>query len=195
MSTTTQTSPTISAATSPWLTLTRLTLVVGFVTTIAFAIVATGWTTSDGGAFTYAADVWYTALGLPLAVVGLLHAQGVYRLQPGATGRKGTVGLWINSICCVGLFVMVLGSLLTRSELRWGPAYPLFALGTVIGLALLAAGSWRVGLFPRWLLGIWPIVWIAGSFFAQGATPLLLSAYYLAFAVILTRNASPIATK
>ena len=185
---TTQTMPSDTSFTTTWLALTKIALVVGIVSTIAFAVIATGWTTSDGGKFTYRADYWYTGVGLPLAAVGLLLAVCVYRLQPGRTGRRGTVGVWINGVCCVVLFANVLGSLVTASELRWGPAYPLCALGTVVGLALLAAGSWRVGIFPRWLLGVWPFAWMVGSFFAQGATPLLLTALYIAFWVVLSRR-------
>jgi hypothetical protein len=180
-----------TAANARWIDVTRTALPVGIVSTVTFAVVATGWETSDGGAFKYPADYWYTALGLPLAAVGLLHAIGVYRLQEGLTGRRGRVGVWINSVCCITLFVQILASLVTASEMRWGPTYPLSALGTAIGLGLLAAGSWRVGLFPRWLLGIWPVVWIAGSFAAVGATPLVLAAYYVAFWVVLTRRTAP----
>jgi hypothetical protein len=187
---TTETTPTATASTRTWFELTRIALLVGIVSTIAFAVVATGWTTSDGGKFTYTADYWYTGLGLPLAAVGLLLALGVYHLQSGATGRRGKVGVWINSVCCTVLFTQILGSLVTASELRWGPVYPLCALGTVVGLGLLAAGSWSVGVFPRWLLGVWPLVWIVGSFFAQGATPILLTAFYIAFWAVLTRRAA-----
>ena len=185
---TTHTSMTGTAVRTPWIDVTRTALAVGIVTTVTFALVTVSWKTIDHGAFKYAADYWYTALGLPLAAVGLLHAMGVYRLQEGLTGRRGKVGMWINSVCCLVLFADILASLVTSSEVRWGPAYPLSALGTVIGLGLLAAGSWRVGVFPRWLLGVWPVVWIAGSFFAVGATPLLLAAYYVAFWVVLTRR-------
>jgi len=185
---TTETTRSGTASTTTWLALIRIALLVGIVSTIAFAVVATGWTTSSGGEFQYTADYWYTALGLPLAAVGLLLALGVYRLQSGRTGRRGTVGVWINGVCCVVLFTEVLGSVVTGSELRWGPVYPLCALGTVVGLGLLAAGSWRVGIFPRWLLGVWPVAWIVGSFFAQGATPLLLTAFYIAVWVVLSRR-------
>ena len=171
-----------------WINVTKAALAVGIVTTVIFAVVTISWKTIDHGSFKYAADYWYTALGMPLAAAGLFHALGVYRLQEGRTGRRGKVGVWINSVCCVVLFADILASLLTSSEVRWGPAYPLSALGTVIGLGLLAAGSWRVGTLPRWLLGIWPIVWIAGSFFAVGAMPFLLAAYYVVFWVILTRH-------
>jgi hypothetical protein len=61
---------------------------------------------------------------------------------------------------------------------------------SLVGFGLLAAGSWRVGMFPRWLLGLWPVVWIVGSFFAQGATPLALTAYYVVFWVVLNRRTS-----
>lgn len=180
-------SPSGIAKAGPWKAITRAALAVGIVTTIAFAVVASGWTTSSDSQFLYTADYWYTALGLPLAIVGLVLGLGVYRLQTGRTGRRGTVGVWINSICCVELFVQVLVSLITTSEVRWGPAYPLAALGTVLGLGLLAAGSWSVGMFPRWLLAVWPVAWILGSFFAMGATPLLLTVFYVAFWVTLTR--------
>ena len=179
---------TSTAERARWINLTRAALAVGIVTTVIFAVVTVSWKTIDHGAFKYAADYWYTALGMPLAAAGLFHALGVYRLQEGLTGRRGKVGMWINSVCCVVLFADILASLVTSSEVRWGPAYPLSALGTVIGLGLIAAGSWRIGTFPRWLLGIWPIVWIAGSFFAVGATPFLLAAYYVVFWVILTRR-------
>ena len=185
---TTQTTSIGTSSTTTWLTLTKIALLVGIVTTIAFAVVATGWTTSSGGEFRYTADYWYTALGLPLTAVGLLSALGVSHLQSGRISRLGTVGVWINSVCCTVLFANVLVSVVTSSEVRWGPAYPLSALGSVVGLTLLAAGSWRVGMFPRWLLGLWPIVWIAGSFFAQGPTPLLLTAFYVAFWVVLGRR-------
>ena len=101
-----QTVPTPSGTSSrsTWFDITRITLLVGIVSTIAFAVIATGWTTSDGGDFAYPADYWYTALGLPLAAVGLLLALGVYRLQSGATGRRGKVGVWINSVCFIVLF-------------------------------------------------------------------------------------------
>ncbi len=187
---TTQSTPTATASIRAWFEITRIALIVGIVSTIAFAVVATGWTTSSGGEFTYTADYWYTALGLPLAAVGLLLALGVYHLQAGATGRRGKVGVWINSVCCTVLFIDILGSLITTSELVVGPVYPLGALGTVVGLGLLAAGSWNVGMFPRWLLGVWPLVWIVGSFFAQGPTPVLLTAFYVAFWVVLTRPAA-----
>lgn len=184
----TNTLMTDTAGRARWRNVTKAALAVGIVTTVIFAVVTISWKTINHGSFKYAADYWYTALGMPLAAAGLFHALGVYRLQEGLTGRRGKVGLWMNSVCCVVLFANILASLLTSSEVRWGPAYPLSALGTVIGLGLLAAGSWRIGTFPRWLLGIWPLVWIAGSFFAVGAMPFLLAAYYVVFWVILTRR-------
>lgn len=177
-----------TATQAPPLQIIRAALLAGILSTITFAIVAVGWTTSSGGPFQYDADYVYTGLGLPLALVGFAHALGVYRLQPGLTGRRGKVGLWLVGVCCLELFCQVAVSLITSSEARWGPAYPLFALGTLIGLALLSAGSWRVGILSRWLLGAWPVIWLAGSFFAQGATPLVLAAFYVAFWFSLPRS-------
>ena len=61
-------------------------------------------------------------------------------------------------------------------------------VGTLLGTALFAAGSWRAGLLPRWLLAIWPIVWTIGSFAAVSAAPLLLAALYVAIILIIRRR-------
>jgi hypothetical protein len=51
------------------------------------------------------------------------------------------------------------------------------------------AGSWRIGLLPRWLPLLWIVAWIVGGPFAQGATPLLLAAVYVMIGVIVPRRA------
>ena len=147
-------------------------------------------TADDEGDFTYTADCWYTAAGMPIALAGIGSALGVHRLQRGADGRLGAVGTWVYTLALVELFVQLLSSVVAASELRWGPMYVLCTALTFVGLALLAAGSWRTGLLPKWLLGVWPFVWIIGSFAAAGPMPLLLAAFYVIFGLILARRIS-----
>ncbi|HTJ39770.1 MAG TPA: hypothetical protein VL738_41690 [Dactylosporangium sp.] len=166
----------------------QVALGIGIVALIVFAIVATFWTTVDGGEFRSAADYWYTATGVPIAIVGIVHALAVHRLQHGRDGRLGAIGTWLNAIACAVLAVQCGASVLAGAELRWGPTYVLGSFLTLIALALLAAGSWRTGLLPKWMLGLWPVVWLLGSFFATGPGPLLLVALYIAFMIVLPRR-------
>jgi hypothetical protein len=71
------------------------------------------------------------------------------------------------------------------AELIWGPLYPVCAFGLMIGLALLAAGSWRVGLVPRWMLAVWPPLGLVGSFLGVGPIPLVFVAFLVVLAVLL----------
>ncbi len=166
----------------------QVALTIGIVSLVEFAIVATFWTTVDGGEFRYAADYWYTAAGVPIAIVGLVHAFAVHKLQHGRDGALGPAGTWLNAIACVALAVQCGASVFAGAELRWGPTYVLCSFLTLIGLALLAAGSWRTGLLPKWVLGLWPVVWLLGSFFATGPGPLLLVALYIVFMIVLPRR-------
>jgi len=89
----------------------------------------------------------------------------------------------------VELFVQLSASVLTSTEQQWGPSYILFTGLAFVGHALLAAGSWRTGVMPRWMLGVWPLLWVLGSFAAvAGPLPLLLIAFYVALGVVLTRQ-------
>ena len=84
------------------------------------------------------------------------------------------------------LFVQLLASVATSTEQQWGPSYILFTGLGFVGHALLAAGSWRTGVMPRWMLGMWPLVWVLGSFAAvAGPLPLLLIAFYVALGAIV----------
>ena len=146
------------------------------------------FTVTSEGDFQYAADYWLTAPGLPLTLGCMGIALGLHKLQHGDDGRLGTVGTWITVVASVELFVQLTASLVQGAEVRWGPSYPVAVLFTFIGLALLAAGSWRTGLLPRWMLGLLPFVWIIGSLASFGPTPLLLVVFLVAFAVVLTRR-------
>ena len=174
-----------------WLRVAQLSVVLVVPALVILAVVGSLFTTIDSGDFRYTADYWYTAVGLPITLGGIGLALAVHRLQDGADGRLGTVGVWINTIALIELFVQLLASVIAGSELRWGPTYPLCTLLSFIGIALLAAGSWRTGVLPRWMLGVWPLVWVVGSLFAQGPTPLLLAAFLVLLVVTLGRRVSP----
>jgi hypothetical protein len=145
-------------------------------------------TTSGGGHFDHTADYWYTASGLPIAVGAIGTLLGVHWLQRGADGRRGAIGAWVGVLALGELFVQLLASVLTSVEQQWGPAYVLCTALAFVGHAVLAAGSWRTGLLPRWLLGVWPLAFVLGSFAAWGPMPLLLIAFYIVLGVLLVRH-------
>lgn len=172
-----------------WVRLIRLAVAVGIASLLVFAYVGTFQTTiSGGGRFKYTADYWYTGTGLPFALVGMGLTLGVHRLQHGADGRLGTVGLRLNLFALAVLFVQLAASLVAGAEEQWGPSYIVSTFLTFLGTALLAAGSWRTGLLPRAMLAIWPMIWVLGTFAAQGPTPLLLIPFLIALAVRVTRQ-------
>jgi hypothetical protein len=172
-----------------WLRLTQFSLALGIVCAVLIFVELTFFTTVSEGDFKYAADYWLTANGLPYALVGIGLAIGVHELQHGADGRLGTIGVWVNTLALTELFVQLVASLVEGAEVRWGPSYPVFTFLSLVGVALLAAGSWRTGLLPRWMLGIWPLIWTLGAFAAVGPMPLLLAAFFVAFGFTLTRRA------
>ena len=57
---------------------------------------------------------------------------------------------------------------------------------------LLAAGSWRVGLLPTWMLGVWPPLGLVGSFLGIGPLPLVFVVFLLALVIVLTRRVGAI---
>lgn len=189
MSTVTETVPVRAETDATWLRLVQVCTAVAVVPLTIFAVVGTFFTTiTGGGDFKYTADYWYTGVGLPITLIGIGIALGVHRLQHGADGRLGTIGVWVNTLALVELFVQLGASVIEGSEVRWGPSYPVCALLSFIGVALLAAGSWRTGILPRWMLGVWPLVWILGSLAAMGLTPLVLAAFLILFGITLTRR-------
>lgn len=145
----------------------------------------------DSGDFHGAADYVATAMALPIGLGLLLAVVGVHRLQHGRDGRLGTAGVWVYGVCTLELVVQCMVSLPVGAELIWGPAYPLCTLGLMVGLALLAAGSWRVGLLPKWMLGVWPPLTVVGSFLGIGPLPLVFVVFLLALGVVLTRRVGP----
>lgn len=168
----------------------QLALAVGAASSVVEASTLVFTKAGGSGNFKYTADYWLTAAGVAQALASLVLVLAVGRLQHGRDGRFGRYGLVINSIACLLLAAQMSDGLATASEVQWGPIYPLATLAAFVGLSLLAAGSWRVGLLPRWTLALWPIIWVIGSMAAQGPTPLLLLGFYVTIAVFLSRRAS-----
>ena len=169
--------------------LARAAVVLAVPALLVFAYVGTFLTTiSGGGDFQYTADYWYTGVGMPIALAGIGLAVAVHRLQHGTDGRLGVIGVWANVVALAVLFVLLGAAVLAGSEIRWGPAYPVCTLLTFVGVALLAAGSWRTGVLPRWVLGLWPVIWVLGSFAAVGPTPVVLAVFLVLLVVTLTRR-------
>jgi hypothetical protein len=184
VSTTAQTG--LEITNTAWLRVVQIALAVGIAASAALTIVSMGWKTSSGGPFMYAADYWYTGLALPLAAGSLFLALGVHRLHHGRDSMVGLIGVWVNGVACSVLFAQCLASVVVSTELQWGPTYVICSFLTFAGLALLSVGSWRAGLVPKWILGVWPAVWIIGSFLSQGPTSILLTGFYIVFLVIIT---------
>ena len=139
----------------------------------------------EGGTFRGAADYVLTAAALPQGIGLLMVVSGVHRLQHGRDGRLGTAGVWAYAACMAELLVQCTASLAVGAEVIWGPLYPVCAFGLMVGLALLAAGSWRVGLLPRWMLAVWPPLGLVGSFLGIGPLPFVFAALLVALGVVL----------
>jgi len=143
--------------------------------------------TTHGGDF-HATDYVLTGAALPHGLGLFLAMFGVHRLHHGRDGRLGTAGVWVYGLCMIELFIQCMASVVAGSELVWGPIYPLCAFGLMAGLALLAAGSWRVGLLPKWMLGVWPPLGLIGSFLGVGPIPLVFIAFLALLGVVLPQR-------
>jgi len=167
-------------------------LAVGTGSSIAFALIAVLMTstntTSKDLTFHHAGDYWYTAIGIPTALSSIVLLFALRALQPAARRRLARAGVILNAAALAVLVVMLAYSVATGAEARWGGTYIIATLATFIAHILFSASSWRAGLIRRTLLTIWPLVWLIGSFAAQGATPLVLAAYYLALGALIARH-------
>jgi hypothetical protein len=146
-----------------------------------------GPTTSEGD-FQHASDYVLTSAALPQGVGLFLATFGFHRLQRGRDGRLGSAGIWVYGVCMTELVIQCMASVAAGSELIWGPLYPVSAFGLMVGLALLAAGSWKVGLLPTWMLGVWPPLGLIGSFLGVGPVPLVFVVFLVVLAVVLPRR-------
>jgi hypothetical protein len=187
---------TITAASSvqddtAWLRRTHLGLALGILGVLAMAVgmlMTRNEHQPEGYTYQGIGDYVLTASALPQGIGLFLATLGFHRLQHGRDGRLGTVGVWIYGLCLLELVIQCMTGLALGYETIWGPAYPLFSLGLLVGLALLAAGSWNVGLLPRWMLAVWPPLGVIGSFFGLGPIPLVFAGFLVILAVVLTRR-------
>lgn len=143
---------------------------------------------ASDGPFEHASDYVLTASALPQGVGLLMVTFGFHRLQRGRDGRLGTVGVVIYAVCMVELVVECMASVAVAEELQWGPLYPLCSFGLMAGLVLLAAGSWRVGMLPKWMLAVWPPLGLVGSFLGVGPIPLVFVGFLLVLGRVLQQR-------
>jgi hypothetical protein len=174
-----------------WVRLMSLGVALASLGLVVLAVVMTFFTTTPEGDFRYTADYWLTAPALPIGIGLVLHAFGIHSLQHGRDGRLGAIGVWMFAVCSAEIVVQCMVSLAVGAEVRWGPSYPLCALGAFVGLSLLAAGSWRVGLLPRWMLGVWPPLMLLGSWAGQSLVPLVLAGFMITSTVLIGRVVRP----
>jgi len=167
-------------------------LALGIASSIAFAVITllmtTTNTTSQDLTFHHPGDYWYTAIGIPTAISSIVLLFAVRALQPATRPTLTRAGVLLNTAALTVLTVMLAYSVATGAEARWGGTYIIATLATFLAHILFSAGSWRVGLIPRPLLTAWPLVWLIGAFAAQGASPLLLAAFYATLAALITRR-------
>lgn len=168
-----------------WLRLTLLGIGLAIVGLLMMGMTMLMAPTTDEGQFQHASDYLLTAAALPQGLGLLLTALGFHQLQHGADGRLGAAGIRVYGLCMTELVIQCMASVAAGAELEWGPLYPLCAFGLMIGLALLATGSWRVGLLPKWMLGIWPPLGLVGSFLGIGPIPLAFVAFLIALGIAL----------
>jgi hypothetical protein len=187
MTTTTLESDIHTTATT-WLRLTLVGIGSAVIGLLMMGLTMLFATTTSEGDDQHGADYVLTIAALPQGVGLLLATLGFHRLQRGRDGRLGAAGVWLYAVCMVELVVECMASVVAGSELRWGPAYPVCAFGLMVGLALLAAGSWRVGLLPRWMLGLWPPLGLVGSFLGVGPIPLVFVVFLVTLGVVLYRR-------
>lgn len=159
---------------------------IGLVAVILETVLLAFAKTTDSGDYKYAADYWLNGSVLPHALAGILLLPAVRALQGARDGRLGLAGIVLNTVALTAVAVECAASVAVGHD-ALGAVYVLSALGTLLGTAMFAAASWRAGLLPRWLLAVWPIVWIIGSFFAVSVSPLLLGVFYIVLVAVLRR--------
>jgi hypothetical protein len=165
-------------------------LILGAATAIALVAILYLVTTSSGdGAFHHAGDYVLTANGIPYVVCLLVLLGALRTLQQRRDGRLGQAGIALASVGSAVLLAIFVYGLAAGTESSFGPGYVLASLATIVGVALFAAGSWRVGLLPRRLLALWVVAWAIGSMLPiLRPGPLLLAGVYLAMGALLERR-------
>ena len=139
--------------------------------------------------FQHTGDYLFTGNGIPFATAPLILLWTLRALHGERGGRKVTVGIAVASVSLVVLMVILAGSVIAGQELRWGPAYPLGTLGSIVGIALCCAGWARVGLLPRSALWFWALSWTVGGMLGPKGSQLLLAAAYAVLLVQVRKSA------
>ncbi len=181
--------PATATSATTWLLRLRIGTIVAAVALVGLGATNVFWPLGDG-AFTRTSDYLGTANALPLGVGLILSVIAFHRIHNGADGRRGAIGTWIYCLCSTEIVVQCLVSVAARTELIWGPAYPLCTIGSSVGLAFLAAGTWRVGLAPKWMLAIWPPLGVVGSWWGIGPIPVLYAGFLVALGVLASRRSA-----
>jgi hypothetical protein len=184
------THPTLTrSTTSTGVQLARAGVVLTAVGAIPEAVILAFANTTDGtDDYKYAADYWLSASAIPHAIGLVLVLLGVRRLQQERDGRCGLAGLLVAGLGLFAVNVVIVASLVEGHDVEGGGTYVVGTLATVVGLALFAAGSWRTGLLPRWMLASWPIVWAIGSYAAFSFSPVVLLLFYAVLLMVLRRR-------
>lgn len=157
-----------------------------FLTVVWFAATMTDYP----HAFQHTSDYLFTGNGIPFTLAPLTLLWTLRTLHGDRGGRKVTVGLALASASLVLLMVVLAASVIAGQELRWGPAYPLATLGSVVGIALCCAGWARTGFLPRAALWFWACSWTVGGTLGPKGSQLLLAAAYAVLLVHLRRRAA-----
>lgn len=165
-------------------------LVVGAVAAVGLAVIGLFVTTTSGdGHFHHAGDYWLTGDGIPYMLALLVLLPTLRTLQGGRDGRLGRAGMLVASAGAAALVVMFVYGLIAATGNSFGPGYILAGLATLVGVALFAAGCWRAGLLPHWIVPMWVLAWLIGGVLPVAKPgPLLLAAAYLTLAALLPKH-------
>lgn len=165
-------------------------LLLGAAAAVALVAILYFVTTSSGdGKFQHSGDYVLTGNGIPYIVALLVLLPALRALQHRRDGRLGQAGIALASLGSAVLLAIFVYGLAAGTESSFGPGYVVAALATILGVALFAAGSWRAGMLPRWLLAAWVVAWAIGSMLPiLQPGPLLLAAVYLIMAVLIPRG-------
>lgn len=162
-------------------------LVLGAASAVALAAMVLFVTTTDDGKFQHTGDYFLTADGILCVLALLVLLPALRALQRARDGRLGQAGIAFASLGGAALLVVFVHGLAAGTETSLGPTYVLASVATIVGVTLFAAGSWRAGLLPRWLLPLWVVVWAIGSMLPiLEPGGFLLAAVYLTMAALLS---------
>jgi len=142
------------------------------------------------------AEYVYTVDGVPFVLGLVLMLVGLRGIQRGQDGKLGFAGLLLVTIGVAAIGIALIASVITASENSFGPAYPLGALTSFIGMVVFTIGALRARVLPWWMTPALTVTWIVGGPVGDGgplgfpASGLLLAAVATAIAALAPRAAS-----